>query len=96
MLVIGAVSQMSTLIVFASDLCNHASCRFSIGAGLAIGSSILAVLAAVALSVFSQEKDFSKPDHVGGELVFAVPGTVTIRITVRWRLWSVCVIVVVC
>ena len=73
---------MSTLTVFASHLCSKLSCQFSVGAGLAVGSSIFAVLAAVALASFSQKEDFFKPDIVGGEPVAEVPGTITISITV--------------
>lgn len=88
LLVLGSTSEMLTLIVFASNVCNQSSCQFSVGAGLAIGSSIFAFLAAIVMSKLrqSRQEDFFMPGHVAGVPIAGARGTVTVETTVRWQL----------
>lgn len=87
LLLLGSVAELLTYVVFASDVCSTSGCEFGPGAGLAIGSSILAFISAIFMHHVRPSNDDFTPGvgyYGGGAPAPGGQSTVTVETTVSF------------
>lgn len=90
LLLLGSVAEILTFVVFASNVCSTSGCQFGTGAGLAIGSSILAFISAVFMYHVPPYHDNFTPGvgyYGGGAPASGGQTTVTVETTVSYYSW---------
>jgi hypothetical protein len=83
MLFFGSLCELLTFVVFASEICSNYNCKFSIGAGLAIGGCISAFVTGVIFAKIPpvDDEEFFPGEMTGGGGQPA--GTVTVQETIE-------------
>ncbi|KAI2506927.1 hypothetical protein MHU86_7519 [Fragilaria crotonensis] len=79
LLVLACISELLTLLTFASNICSEFKCKFSYSAGFAIGGSISAFVTAL---LFYQTPSDQTGSFNSGYFAGEPPGTVTVHETV--------------
>lgn len=82
---LAAISELLTLIAFASDICSTYDCQFAASAGLAIGASLVSMVAGIFFYKTPPGQEFiPATTTIGGSGGDAeAPGTVTVQETVN-------------
>lgn len=82
LLVLACISELLTLLAFASNICSNFKCKFSYSAGFAIGGSISAFITALLFYHIPCDQDGSFMRPNSGYFSGEPPGTVTVQETV--------------